>query len=393
MAGQQPVHGGGRQRQLLGHLGRARASRMTSCTDSAGLASLVASSASATAAGSGAPGRGRRAASATAPRSRPCGTPSASGGWSPRRRACGCCRGWCSRVRGLLFDRAYSPLAPWAIAQARRSPRSETGRCLAAVIIGVGHRRVSAWRRPIACPCDPTPAPAAGPPPHSVGARHGGRPPARAGGGIRAVSATSGESPRRSRATLTSTSATPAARRTPAASPRSPRSAPAAGPLSRCKALCTDCTRRPSSAARRATRCPGATRTGRLPTRRLLERAHHRLHLASPPVNRAANQSGSRLKVRRPFGAVPTGDQGAGRGDARIGAVAGKAAAALRMQRTARQTCLNQPCSRTYSSPVYSHAKRSCTGHGPARRQPWRAFFAFAYMFPSSKGHGWTCTS
>ena len=41
-----------------------------------------------------------------------------------------------------------------------------------------------------------------------------------------------------------------------------------------------------------------------------------------------------------PGAAVPAGHPGTGRGDAPVGAVTGKAAPPLRVQRTARQTCL-----------------------------------------------------
>ena len=94
---------------------------------------------------------------------------------------------------------------------------------------------------------------------------------------------------------------------------------------------------------------------------------------ARVPGRRAARQSGSRLKVLCPSGQyqramrVPGGE--------RRSEVPWRAnpqpPSGGSGQRARFASC--QAFWLTYSSPVRSHSKRSCTGHRPARRLPWRA--------------------
>jgi hypothetical protein len=199
---------------------------------------------------------------------------------------------------------------------------------VAAVIIGVGHRRVSAWRRPIACPCDPTPAPRRVRP-RTVLA------PAMAGAPRLAPGAES----ERFRQHLEKVLADPAQAHQHVGDPRrSPNAGSVASqpekrsgsrPLSRCSGA-VHRLHAPAHPAQRAGQLDvrAQTRTGRFPTRRLLHAAHHGLHLAQPPRQPRGKPVRQQAEGAPPLGAVPTCDQGAGRGDARIGAVAGKAAAA-----------------------------------------------------------------
>jgi hypothetical protein len=109
--------------------------------------------------------------------------------------------------------------------------------------------------------------------------------------------------------------------------------------------------------------------TGRLQTVRRLHGTDHRFDLGQGARQARRQTVRQQTEGAMPLGAIPAGNQSSRRGETFIRTLAGKPAATSRVQRTTPQTC----CWLTYSSPVRSHAKRSCTGHGPARRLPWRA--------------------
>ena len=77
----------------------------------------------------------------------------------------------------------------------------------------------------------------------------------------------------------------------------------------------------------------------RFQTRRLLGRTHHRLDPGERPREARRQTVGEQTEGAMPLGTVPACHPRAGRGDALIGAVARKAAIAMRMQRTARKRC------------------------------------------------------
>ena len=80
--------------------------------------------------------------------------------------------------------------------------------------------------------------------------------------------------------------------------------------------------------------------TRRLQARCLLGCAHHRIDLAQGPRQPRRQTVRQQTEGAMPFWTVPAGYLGSRRGNARIGPVAGKPAATLGVQRTARQACL-----------------------------------------------------
>jgi len=79
--------------------------------------------------------------------------------------------------------------------------------------------------------------------------------------------------------------------------------------------------------------------TGGLHTRGLFDSTHHRLDLGQGARQSCGQTVRQQTEGAMTFATGPAGNQGPRRGDALVGAMAGKSATTLRMQRTTRQTC------------------------------------------------------
>ena len=304
MAGQQSMHGRGRQRQFVGHLGQCACFADDQLHGERGIALLDPQQRLghrrrqlAHLAAIGARFRQQRIEAALAVRLQP-----VAHGLLGHPRAAA--EGDGVVLRGFLCQSHIQPLALLGpVRKVGDHPVAKQGNVVAAVIISVGHGRDSAWRRSICLPARPYAGLPGGsaptqcwralerPPP---GWRRGTNP-----SGFGKFARNASAIPRNA----TSTSATP--RRSPNAVNVGAQPAKTSGsrPLIRAKALCTPCTRRalqrnaPGKSMSRRTTPQAASRLGACSNASTTASTS-----AKVPLSRAAKQSGSRLKVRWPSG-------------------------------------------------------------------------------------------